>query len=56
VKAESVREELATEARAIRLLPTLNSVRSQLLEVMNDPSSSFTQLFDIARYDQGFSG
>ena len=55
-QAESVREELVTEARAIRLLPSLNTVTSQLLQVMNDPHSSFTQLVDIARYDQAFSG
>jgi putative nucleotidyltransferase with HDIG domain len=53
---DSVREELLSEARTVRLIPSLNTVTSRLLRVMNDPDCSFAQLFDVARHDQGFSG
>ncbi len=56
VTTNSVREELLSEARTVRLIPSLNTVTSKLLRVMHDPECSFTQLFDVARYDQGFSG
>jgi putative nucleotidyltransferase with HDIG domain len=53
---ESAREALLSEAGNLRLIPTLNTITSQMLEVMNDPDSSFSELFEIARHDQGFSG
>lgn len=55
MRAESVREELLSEARRMRLMPALNTVTNQMLRVMNDPNSSFSQLFEVARHDQGFS-
>jgi len=56
VTRRSVREELLAAARTLRLIPSLNTVTNQLLEVMNDPQCSFGQLYEIARHDQGFSG
>jgi putative nucleotidyltransferase with HDIG domain len=56
VDEESVRDELLSEARTVRLIPSLNAVTTQLLRVLNDPSCSFSQLSDVAKHDQGFSG
>jgi putative nucleotidyltransferase with HDIG domain len=53
---ESVREELLWEARKMRLIPSLNTITSQMLQVINDKNSSYNELYSVARYDQGFSG
>src|SRR5512135_611695 len=48
----TLREELLARAEAAKVLPTPNTVISELFRVMNDPNSSFKQLFDVVRYDQ----
>ncbi len=54
-RSADLREELITDAKTIRLLPSLNTITARLLHVMNDPDSSFNELFDVARHDQAFS-
>jgi putative nucleotidyltransferase with HDIG domain len=53
--AERLREELLEKAEAVKVLPTLSSIIGELFRVMNDPNSSFKQLFDVVRYDQAIS-
>jgi putative nucleotidyltransferase with HDIG domain len=52
MQTERLREELLAKAETVKVLPTLNSVIGELLRIMNDPNSSFKQLFDVVRYDQ----
>ncbi len=54
-RSTELREELLCDARTIRLLPSLNTITARLLRVMNDPDSSFNQLFEVARHDQAFA-
>jgi len=36
----------------MKVLPTLNTIITEVLRVMNDKNSSFNQLFGVVRYDQ----
>jgi putative nucleotidyltransferase with HDIG domain len=53
--AERLREELLEKAEAVKVLPSLNGIIGELFRIINDPNSSFKQLFDVIRYDQGIS-
>jgi putative nucleotidyltransferase with HDIG domain len=52
MQTTTLKEELLARADTVKVLPTLNTVISELFRVMNDPNSSFKQLFDVVRYDQ----
>ncbi|OPY70566.1 MAG: phosphodiesterase [Syntrophorhabdaceae bacterium PtaU1.Bin034] len=54
-ETELLREEVFAKAETLKVLPTLNTIISELLRVMNDPNSSFNQLFKIVKYDQAIS-
>jgi putative nucleotidyltransferase with HDIG domain len=51
----TLREELLARAETATVLPTLNTIITELFRVMNDPNASFKQLFDVVRYDQAIS-
>jgi putative nucleotidyltransferase with HDIG domain len=53
--AERLREELLEKAESVKVLPTLSGIISELFRIIDDPNSSFKQLFDVIRYDQGIS-
>jgi putative nucleotidyltransferase with HDIG domain len=53
--AERLREELLEKAEAVKVLPTLSGIIGELFRIIDDPNSSFKQLFDVIRYDQGIS-
>jgi putative nucleotidyltransferase with HDIG domain len=55
MQTERLREELLAKAENVTVLPTLNGVIGELFRIMNDPNSSFKQLFDVVRYDQAIS-
>jgi len=46
---------LLARAETVTVLPTLNTVITELFQVITDANSSFKQLFDIVRYDQAIS-
>jgi putative nucleotidyltransferase with HDIG domain len=50
-----MRDELLARAETGKVLPTLNSVITELFRVMNDRNSSFNQIFNIVKYDQAIS-
>ena len=50
-----LREEALARAGAARTLPTLNGMMNEVLRIMEDPNSSFSQLFEVVRYDQAIS-
>jgi putative nucleotidyltransferase with HDIG domain len=55
MQTATLREELLARAETIKVIPTLNTVVTELLRVMNDPNSSYKQLFDVVRYDQSIA-
>jgi putative nucleotidyltransferase with HDIG domain len=55
MQTESLRDELLAKAESMKALPTLNTVITEVLRVMNDKNSSFNQLFTVVRYDQAIS-
>ncbi len=55
MQTAALRDELLARAETVKVLPTLNSVINELFRVMNDRNSSFNQIFNIVRYDQGIS-
>ena len=55
MQAELIRDELLLRAGHPQVLPTLNSIMSELLQVLSDENSSLPQLFDIIRCDQAIS-
>jgi HD-like signal output (HDOD) protein len=52
---DALREEVLTRAGATKTLPTLNGMMNEVLRIMDNPYSSFSQLFGIVRYDQAMS-
>ena len=50
-----LRDELLAKADSMKVLPSLNTVVSEVLRVMNDNNSSVNQLSSVVRYDQAFS-
>jgi len=55
MRTETIRDELLTKAKTLRVLPTLSSVVDRVFEVLNDKNASFRELVDIVRYDQAIS-
>jgi putative nucleotidyltransferase with HDIG domain len=55
MRTETIREELLTKAKTLRVLPTLSTVVDRVFEVLNDKNASFRELVDIVRYDQAMS-
>jgi putative nucleotidyltransferase with HDIG domain len=55
MQTAAIRDELLARAETGKVLPTLNSVISELLRIMNDRNSSFNQIFNIVKYDQAIS-
>jgi putative nucleotidyltransferase with HDIG domain len=55
MQTAALREELLAKAETVKALPTLNTIITELFRVMNDPNSSFKQLFDVVRYDQAIA-
>jgi len=51
----TLRDELLARAESGKVLPTLNSVITELLRVVTDRNSSFNQIFNIVKYDQSIS-
>ncbi|MGD0231217.1 MAG: HDOD domain-containing protein, partial [Syntrophorhabdales bacterium] len=49
------REELLERAEALKVLPSLTTVINEVLQVLSREDSSFSQLFDVVRYDQAIS-
>ncbi len=54
-RLEMLHEEVLGRAGAARPLPTLNGMMNEVLRIMDDPTSSFSQLFGVVRYDQALS-
>ncbi len=54
-KIEVFREEVIARASTARMLPMLNGMMNEVLRIMDDPCSSFSQLFGVVRYDQALS-
>jgi len=52
---QTIREELLTKAKTLRVLPTLSTIVDRVFEVLNDKNVSFRELVDIVRYDQAMS-
>ena len=55
MRTETIREELLTKAKTLRVLPTLSTVVDRVFDVLNDKNASFRELVDIVRYDQAIS-
>jgi len=55
MQAATLRDEILTRAESVKVLPTLNTIVTELFRVMNDPNSSFKHLFDVVRYDHAAS-
>ncbi len=55
MRTETIRAELLTKAKTLRVLPTLSTVVDRVFEVLNDKNASFRELVDIVRYDQAIS-
>ena len=54
-RLEMSREEVLSCAGATKTLPMLNGMMNEVFSVMEDPDSSFSQLFRVVRYDQAIS-
>ncbi len=54
-RLEMLREEVLDRAGATTTLPTLHGMMNEVFRIMDDPNSSFTQLFGVVRYDQAIS-
>jgi putative nucleotidyltransferase with HDIG domain len=50
-----LRDELLKHAGATRTLPMLSNMMNEVFRIMTDPESSFTQLYDVVKYDQAIS-
>ena len=50
-----MRDELLARAETGKVLPTLNSVITELFRILNDRDSSFNQIFNVVKYDQAIS-
>ena len=50
-----LREELLKHAGTAKTLPMLSNMINEVFRVMADPDSSFTQLYDVVKYDQAIS-
>ncbi len=55
MRTETLRTELLTKAKTLKVLPTLSTVVDRVFEVLNDKNASFRELVDIVRYDQAIS-
>ncbi len=55
MQANTLRDEVLAKAETLRALPSLNTILNELLRIMNDKNSSFSQLHNIIRYDQSIS-
>jgi putative nucleotidyltransferase with HDIG domain len=55
MQGESLREELLSRAKTVKVLPTLNTIMDKAFRVLNDKNSSFGQLMDVIKYDQAIS-
>jgi len=55
MRTETIRTELLTKAKTLKVLPTLSTVVDRVFEVLNDNNASFQELVDIVRYDQSIS-
>lgn len=51
----SLRDELLAKTENMKIMPMLDSVVNELSRIMNDETSSLTQLFNVVRYDQAIS-
>jgi len=49
------REGLLTRARSAATLPMLRNVMVEVFRIMADPDSSFSQLYDVVKYDPAIS-
>ena len=54
-RLEMSREEVLSCAGATKTLPMLNGMMNEVFGLMEDPNSSFSQLFRVVRYDQAIS-
>ena len=50
-----LRERLLERARKACILPMLRNMMNEVFRIMADPDSTFTQLYDIVKYDQAIS-
>jgi putative nucleotidyltransferase with HDIG domain len=55
MRTETIRQDLLTRAKTLKVLPTLSTVVDRLFEILNDRNASFSELVDIVRYDQAIS-
>ena len=55
MRTETIRQDLLTRAKTLKVLPTLSTVVDRLFEILNDRNASFRELVDIVRYDQAIS-
>jgi len=55
MRTETIREDLLTRAKTLKVLPTISSVADRLFEILRDKNASFRELVDIVRYDQAIS-
>jgi putative nucleotidyltransferase with HDIG domain len=55
MQTSSLRDELLARAEALKVLPTLNTVIDEVLQVIADDNASFKQLFAVIKYDQAIS-
>jgi putative nucleotidyltransferase with HDIG domain len=51
----TLRDEVLAKAETLKALPSLNTILNELLRIMNDKNSSFSQLHNVIRYDQSIS-
>ena len=49
------REELLKRARTATILPMLSGMMNEVFRIMADPDSSFSQLYNVVKYDQAIS-
>jgi len=49
------REELLARAGSVQILPMMSNMMVGVFRVMADPDSSFSQLYDVVKYDQAIS-
>jgi putative nucleotidyltransferase with HDIG domain len=50
-----LREELLKRAGTAKTLPMLSNMMNEVFRVIADPDSSFSQLYDVVKYDQAIS-
>jgi putative nucleotidyltransferase with HDIG domain len=55
MQTAALRDEVLARAETGKVLPTLNSVITELFRIMHDRNSSFSQVFNIVKYDQAIS-